>query len=174
MHTLWQDVRYAIRILAKNPGFTGVAVLTLALGIGANTAIFSVSDAVMLKVLPAKNPKQLVYFRLLAVEEHGSAFSRAEFERFRDLTRSFSGLFAFDTTRLVVNVEGQPDFVWGQCVSGNFYSVLGVDATLGRALTSDDDQPGRPAVAVISYDYWKRRFALSPSAAGKTLSLIHI
>lgn len=171
MRTLWQDVRYAIRILAKNPGFTGVAVLTLALGIGANTAIFSVSDAVMLKVLPAKNPKQLVYFRLLSVEEHGSAFSRAEFERFRDLTRSFSGLFAFDTTRLVVNVEGQPDFVRGQCVSGNFYSVLGVDATLGRALTSDDDQPGRPAVAVISYDYWKRRFALNPSAAAKTITL---
>src|SRR5205823_4815124 len=121
-----------------------------------------------------KNPKQLVYFRLLSPEEHGSAFSRAEFEQFRDLSRSFSGMFAFDTTRLVVNVDGEPDFVWGQCVSGNFYSVLGVDPSLGRALTSDDDQPGRPAVAVISYDYWKRKFAQDPSVAGKTITLKEI
>jgi len=165
------DLRFGLRMLRKNPGFTAVAVLTLAIGIGANTAIFSVSDAVMLKLLPAKNPKQLVYFRLLSPEEHGSAFSRAEFEQFRDLSRSFSGMFAFDTTRLVVNVNGQPDFVWGQCVSGNFYSVLGVDPSLGRALTSDDDQPGSPAVAVISYDYWKRKFAQAPSVAGKTITL---
>src|SRR6266480_260660 len=174
MESFFMDFRYGLRQLRKNPGFTAVAVLTLALGIGANTAIFSVSDAVMLKLLPAKNPKQLVYFRLLSPEEHGSAFSRAEFEQFRDLSRSFSGMFAFDTTRLVVNVDGEPDFVWGQCVSGNFYSVLGVDPSLGRALTSDDDQPGRPAVAVISYDYWKRKFAQDPSVAGKTITLKEI
>jgi len=171
MRTLLQDLRYAVRILLKNPGFTSVAVLTLALGIGANAAIFSVTDAVMFKLLPARNPKQLVYFRLLSPEGHGSAFSLAEFEKFRDLNHSFSGLFAFDTTRLVVNVDGQPDFVWGQCVSGTFYSVLGVDVTVGRALTNDDDQPGRPAVAVMSYDYWKRKFALDPSVVGKTITM---
>src|ERR1700730_2468230 len=171
MRILLQDLRYAVRLLAKNPGFTLVAVLTLALGIGANTAIFSVTDAVMLKLLPARNPKQLVYFRLLSAAEHGSAFSLSEFKQFRDLNHSFSGLFAFDTTRLVVNVEGQPDFVWGQCVSGTFYSVLGVDVAGERTLTNDDDQPGRPAVAVISYDYWKRKFALDPSVAGKTITL---
>jgi predicted permease len=171
IETFLMDVRFGLRMVRKNPGFTAVAVLTLALGIGANTAIFSVCDAVMLKLLPAKNPKQLVYFRLLSPEERGSAFSRAEFEQFRDLSRSFSGMFAFDTTRLVVNVDGQADFVWGQCVSGNFYSVLGIDPSLGRALTSNDDQPGRPAVAVISYDYWKRKFAQDPSAADKTITL---
>jgi predicted permease len=169
--TLSQDVRYSARMLRKNPGFTCVAVLTLALGIGANTAIFSMSDAVMLKLLPARNPKQLVYFRLLSPEEHGSAFTRAEFEQIRDLSHSFSSMFAFDTTRLVVNVDRQPDFVWGQCVSGNFYSVLGVNPSVGRALTSDDDQPGSPAVVVISYDYWKRKFALDSSIAGKPITL---
>src|SRR5437016_725379 len=171
IETLLEDIRYSVRILRKKLGFTCVAVLTLALGIGANTAIFSMSDAVMLKLLPARNPKQLVYFRLLSPEEHGSVFSRAEFEQFRDLNSSFSSMFAFDTTRLVVNVDGQPDFVWGQCVSGHFFSVLGVDPGVGRALTSDDDQPGRPAVAVISYDYWKRKFALDPSVVGKSVTL---
>jgi len=132
IETFLMDVRFGLRMLRKNPGFTAVAVLTLALGIGANTAIFSVSDAVMLKLLPAKNPKQLVYFRLLSPEERGSAFSRAEFEQFRDLSRPFSGMFAFDTTRLVVNVDGQADFVWGQCVSGNSYSVLGISSRPAR------------------------------------------
>ena len=171
LETLFQDLRFGARMLRKNPGFTSVVILTLALGIGANTAIFSVSDAVMLKPLPVKNPKQLVYFRLVSPKEHGSDFSRAEFEQFRDLNRSFSGMFAFDTTRLVLSVGGQPDFVWGQCVSGSFYSVLGVDPTLGRALAPDDDQPGKPGVVVISYDYWKRKFALDPSIAGKTITL---
>ena len=171
IETFFMDVRYGLRMLRKNAGFTAVAVITLALGIGANTALFSVSDAVVLKLLPAKNPKQLVYFRLLSPEEHGSAFSRAEFGQFRELSHSFSGMFAFDATRLVVNVDGQPDFVWGQSVSGDFFSVLGIDATLGRALTMDDEQPGRQPVAVISYDFWKRKFALNPSVAGKTIAL---
>ena len=165
------DVRYGLRMLRKSPGFTVVAIVTLALGIGANAAIFSMSDAVLLKLLPAKNPRQLVYFRLLSPEEHGSSFSRAEFEHFREASRSFSGMFAFDTTRVVLNAGGQSDFAWGQCVSGNFYSLLGVDPTLGRTLTNDDEQPGRPAVAVISYGYWKRRFGLEPSVIGQSVTL---
>src|SRR3982074_839895 len=103
MHTSWQDLRYALRLLLKNPGFAMVAVLRLALGIGANAAIFSVTDAVMLKLLPVRNPKQLVYFRLLSAEEHGSAFSRTEFKQFRERSGSFSGMFAYDTLRLLGN-----------------------------------------------------------------------
>jgi predicted permease len=171
LEEFFADIRYGLRMLRQNAGFTAVAVLTLALGIGANTAIFNVSDAVLWKLLPARNPKQLVYFRLLSPEEHGSAFSRAEFEQFRKLSGSFSGMFAFDTVRLVVNVDGQAGLVTGQCVSGDFYSVLGIDAFVGRALTSDDEQPGRPAVAVISYDFWKRKFALDPAVTGKTIEL---
>jgi predicted permease len=171
MRNLLQDLRYAIRMLAKNPGFTLIAVLTLALGIGANAAMFSVTDAVMLKPLPVRNPKQLVYFRLLSPQEHGSAFSRAEFVQFRERSRSFSAMSAFDTLRLMSAADGQSEFISGQCVSGTFFSVLGIDAIVGRPLTMDDDQAGKPSVAVISYSYWKRKFALNPSVAGKTIAL---
>src|SRR5882757_5144826 len=171
MRILLQDLRYAVRLLLKNPTFAIVSVLTLALGIGANAAIFSVTDAVMLKLLPVRNPKQLVYFRLLSPREHGSAFSRAEFAQFLEQSRSFSGMAAFDTLRLMATAGGQSEFVSGECVSGTFFPVLGVDVTLGRPLTSGDDQPGRPGVAVISHDYWKRRFALDPAVAGKTINL---
>ncbi len=158
-------------MLRRSPGFTAVAILTLALGIGANAAIFSVTDAVLLKLLPVRNPKQLVYFRLLSPQEHGSVFSRAEFVQFRERSHSFSGMSAFDTVRLMSTVDGQGEFISGQCVSGTFFSVLGVDVTAGRPLTPEDDQPGKPGVAVISYNYWKRKFALDPSVAGKTITL---
>src|SRR6266853_4541190 len=171
MHTSWQDLRYALRLLLKNPGFAIVAVLTLALGIGANAAIFSVTDAVMLKLLPVRNPKQLVYFRLLSTQEHGIAFSRAEFAQFREQSHLFSGMSAFDTLRLLGTVDGQSEFVSGECVSGSFFSVLGVDVAVGRPLTTEDDQTGKTGVTVISYDYWKRKFALDPAVAGKTISL---
>lgn len=171
MRTLWNDLRYAIRIVAKNPDFAAVVVLTLALGIGANAAIFSVTDAVMLKLLPVKNPNQLVYFRLLSPQERGSVFSRAEFKEFQERSHSFSSMFATDTLRLMANARGQTDFVSGQCVSGTFFSVLGVDVAVGRPFTMDDDQPARPAVAVISYDYWKRKFGLDPFIAGKVITL---
>ncbi len=94
--TLLRDFRYGLRMLRRSPGFTAVAILTLALGIGANAAIFSVTDAVLLKLLPVRNPKQLVYFRLLSPQEHGSVFSRAEFVQFRERSHSFSGMSAFD------------------------------------------------------------------------------
>src|SRR5437016_9813988 len=160
MHTSWQDLRYAVRLLLKNPAFAVVAVLTLALGIGANAAIFSVTDAVMLKLLPVRNPKQLVYFRLLSQQEHGSVFSRAEFAQFRERSHSFSGMSAFDTVRLIGTVDGQGEFISGECVSGTFFSVLGVDVTAGRPLTAEDDQPGRRGAAVIRYNYWQRKCAL--------------
>jgi predicted permease len=171
MRTLLQDLRYATRLLWKSPGFTAVAILTLALGIGANAAIFSVTDAVMMRMLPVNNPRELVYFRLLWPTEQGSAFSRAEFEQFRKLSRSFSGMFAADTVRMILDVDGQAEFISGQCVSGNFYSVLGISAVLGRSLSPDDDQPGKPPVVVISYDLWQRKFARDPSAIGKTVTL---
>ena len=174
MHTTWYDLRYAVRMLLKNPGFAIVAVLTLALGIGANAAIFSVTDAVMLKLLPVKNPKQLVYFRLLSPQERGSAFSRAEFARFLEQSHSFSGMSAFDTLRLMGTVDGQSEFVSGECVSGTFFSVLGVDVSVGRPLTVDDDQPGRPGVAVISYSYWQRKFGLDPAVTGNTIRLKNV
>src|SRR5260370_27292435 len=158
-------------MLRKSPGFTIVAIVTLALGIGANAAIFSVSDAVLLKLLPAKNPRQLVYFRLRTPENQGSSFSRTEFEQFRDASRSFVGMLAFDSTRVVLNADGQSDFILGQSVSGNFFSLLRIDSVLGRTLTNDDEQTGRPGIAVISFGYWKRRFASDSSVVGKSVTL---
>jgi predicted permease len=171
VENMLMDIRYGLRMLRKSSGFTIVAIVTLALGIGANAAIFSVSDAVLLKLLPAKNPRQLVYFRLRTPENQGSSFSRTEFEQFRDASRSFAGMLAFDSTRVVLNADGQSDFILGQSVSGNFFSLLRIDSVLGRTLTNDDEQTGRPGVAVISFGYWKRRFASDSSVVGKSVTL---
>jgi len=166
-----EDVRYGLRSLRKNPGFTAVAVLTLALGIGANTAIFSFVNAVTLRKLSVNNPKELVYPRVISPETEGDDFVYTEFETIRDRSQSYSGTFAFDTTRLLTNINGETDFVWGQCVSANFFSVLGVNPILGREFTAQEDLAGQQPTIVISYDYWKRKFALDPSVLGKNLDL---
>src|SRR6266852_5140709 len=169
-----EDVRYGLRMLSKKPGFTAVAVLTLALGIGANTAIFSFVNAVRLRELPVKDPQQLVFPRIISLEGSGSEFAYREFEEIRGRSQSFSGVFAFDTTRFLASFNGQTDFVWGQCVSASFYSVLGVHPILGREITEQEDQSGQPATVVISYEYWKRKFALDPSVVGKNIILKNI
>ena len=138
-----EDVRYGLRSLRKNPGFTAVAVLTLALGIGANTAIFSFVNAVTLRKLSVNNPKELVYPRVISPETEGDDFVYTEFETIRDRSQSYSGTFAFDTTRLLTNINGETDFVWGQCVSANFFSVLGVNPILGREFTAQEDLAGQ-------------------------------
>jgi predicted permease len=171
MHGFWQDLRYAVRTLSKSPGFAAAAVLTLALGIGANTAIFSLLDAVMLRNLPVKNPQRLVLLRHILPDDWNGSFDYSEFEQLRDHSASFSGIFAFDSTRLSASANGQADFVLGQCVSGSFYTVLGVNAIVGRTFTAEDDRAAQPPVAVISYDYWQRRFALDPSVAGQNIML---
>ena len=166
-----EDVRYGLRTLSKKPGFTTVAVLTLALGIGANTAIFSFVNAVLLRELPVKDPQQLVFPRIIEPRGSGGEFAYGEFEEIRDRSQSFSGVFAFDTTRFLASFNGQTDFVWGQCVSANFYSILSVNPIFGREFTQQEDQPGQPATVVISYDYWKRKFELDPSVVGKNVVL---
>ena len=173
-----QDVRYGVRMLVKHPGFTFVAVLTLALGIGANTAIFSLLDAVLLKPLPVTNPEQLVL--LSRSDPHGfrvsSNISYPVFEQLREHNQVCSGMFTvLDFVRLNVSVNGQAEMVEGQLVSGSFHSMLGVEAILGRTLSADDDRiPGAHPVAVISYGYWQRRFARDPAALGKVISLNRI
>jgi predicted permease len=165
------DARYGMRMLLKNPGFTAVAVLTLALGIGANTAIFNFVNAVILRELPIRDANELVFPRVMSPEESGDDFSYTEFETIRDHSRSFSGVFAFDTTRFLASIDGQTDFVWGQCVSANFFSVLGVNPILGREFTVREDQAGQQPTIVISHDYWRRKFALDPNVLGKNIVL---
>jgi putative ABC transport system permease protein len=172
MGTLLQDVKFGLRMLAKNPGFTAVAVLTLALGIGANTAIFSVIDAVMLRRLPVKNPQELV--QLATVGPYGvGSFSYPGFRRFRDENRVCSEMLSIGwLNKLDESINGQPESVEGRIVSGNFFSLLGVNPALGRTFTSQDEKTlQNGAVAVISYGYWKRRFGLESSVVGTSITL---
>ncbi|HYW45504.1 MAG TPA: ABC transporter permease [Bryobacteraceae bacterium] len=163
-----QDLRYGLRLLRKNPVFSSVAVLSLALGIGANTAIFSLIDAVMLKLLPVRDPRELL---ILAKQAEGGvdpAFYYETYERLKKEQPFFRELAAYSPVRLNVSIEGQSESSMGQLVSGNFYSVLGVGAVAGRTFTADDDRvPGGHPVAMISYRYWQRRFGLESSAVGR-------
>jgi hypothetical protein len=166
LETLWQDIRYGVRMLRKNPGFTSIAVLTVALGIGANTAIFTVINTLLLRSLPVKNPEELVQVVTSSGSPQlSSAFSYPLYRRLQDDTHTLSGLFAASGVglkdRLIVPSGDHtgPEFVRAQAVSGNFFSVLGVSAILGRAMTTNDDRSDKPqAVAVISHRFWQRRF----------------
>lgn len=161
-----QDFRYGQRVLRKSPGFTMVAVLTLALGIGANTAIFSVIDQVALRWLPIKNPEQLFELR--------RDFLIPEYEKMSTRTHSFAGVFASDAGPMIAGIDGVSQNVRGRFVSGSYHSVTGIDALLGRVITPADDQPFSPSVCVLSYNFWKTRFALSPEVLGKTITLKRI
>lgn len=178
MADLWQDLRYAVRMLRKNPGFTAIAVLSLALGIGANTAIFSVIDALMLKPLPVQQPEQLF---TLAVNYPGGArptFVFPTFKKFRDQLQEIASLSAVCLLdRANVTINGPRGVLSaGQArvglVSGNYFSMLGLNAALGRTLTSDDDRvPGGHPVAVISQAFWQRHLAHQADVIGRTLNL---
>jgi len=180
---LRQDLLYGFRLLAKSPGFTAVAVLSLALGIGANTAIFSLIDTVLLKMLPVQDPQQLVALTDPAAEgvsigtsngERGNLSTR-EFQGLRDRTEAFSGMFASQSNmdRQNAVIDGKaPEEVRTRLVSGGYFTVLGATASIGRPFTAADERgPGSAPYAVISYAFWQRRFGGSPSAVG---SRIHI
>ena len=174
--TLWQDLRYALRMLRRNPGFAAVAMLSLALGIGANTAIFSLLDAVLLKMLPVKNPEQLVFLERGGVPSNSkrtSNLSHAFFQQLRAQREVLDGVCTFSNSpRVNIVVSGQAEVAQGQMVSGSFFTVLGVSALLGRTITDEDDMvPGGHPVAVISYHYWERRFARDPAIVGKSVTL---
>jgi ABC-type antimicrobial peptide transport system permease subunit len=169
---MFQDLRFGARMMWKSPGFTFVAALTLALGIGANTAVFSLLDVLLFKALPVKDPQQLVFVNRMAPNNKTrSDFPPPAFERLRELNNSMSGLAAYQSAPISATVAGQPEMLGSDFVSSNYFDVLGVGSVLGRTFAADDDQPGQPAVAVISYGYWRRRFAKDPAAVGKTIHL---
>jgi predicted permease len=181
MGTFLQDIRYALRMLRKNPGFTAVAVLTLALGIGANTAIFSLENAVMLKMLPVKNPGELVVVGD-PTDVHGrhmgdpqvTAFSYPLYRDIRDGSSVFSGMLASGEAhrqRVTGDSIGEVSSnATGVLISGNYFSVLGVNALYGRVITPDDDSgPGAHPVMVVSYGFWKNKLGETPNIVGQTL-----
>ena len=175
-----QDIRYAFRMLRKNPGFAGVVVLTLALGIGANAAIFSLTDKVLLQRLPVTNPDQLA---VLSTRNPSSgqtdakrsaeevvSFSYPMYQDLRDRNDVFSGVLARGGADMNVSYGDQNERVHAELVSGNYFQVLGVRPWAGRLLTQDDDRtPGAHPIAVISYSFWDRRFGKDTSIVGKTI-----
>jgi len=191
VQSLYQDLRYGIRQLLKSPGFTTVAVLSLALGIGANTALFSLVDAVLLKMLPVRKPEELALFKWANGQRGisfahtgtilreagtglsvGTSFSLPAFELMRTRTQTLSDLFAFaEREGLNVSVDGQAEMASGQLISGNFHSGLGVQPELGRMINNEDDRASANPVAVISYRFWRRRFGLDPAVVGKTINV---
>lgn len=174
--SLLQHVRFALRSFSKSPLFVTVAVLSLAFGIGANTAIFSLTDQILVRTLPVKNPEQLVLFSALG-RHYGSnqgwnRLSYPMYQDFRDHDLGYQGMFCFRETAMSLNFGGRTERVSGEVVSGNYFPVLGVTAALGRLFTASDDlfQGGHP-VAVLSYDFWRTRFAGDSGILGRKLSI---
>src|SRR5689334_6847081 len=133
MHTLWQDLRYGARMLGKNPGFTIIAVLALTLGIGANTAIFSVVDAALVRPLPVSHPEQLVLLSMANQRGFTTGFAYPDYVDYRDHNDVFSGLLGYSQLAISLNTNEQSERVDSMIVTGNYFSVLGVDMAIGRA-----------------------------------------
>jgi predicted permease len=190
MERLWQDARYSLRMLGKSPGFTAIAILTLALGIGANTAIFTLIDAVMLRSLPVRQPERVAVFKWKARNDpkyhgyssfgdcgrsgggSGCSFSVPLLDAMRKQASVFSGLTAIaGPMQVVLSGNGAPSMARGEIVSGGFFSTLGVNTVLGRALGPADDSPSAAPAVVLSYAYWQKAFGGDRSVLGRTIRL---
>src|ERR1700733_10579442 len=174
LDTLTQDVRYALRILKRSPGFAAVAILSLALGVGANIVIFSLVDAVILKYLPVVRPAELMQLQYGAPDwnSESSSFASPTWEQVRDHQDVFAEMFAWSNKdKFDLTQGGTMHPANGVWVSGRFFSTLGLPAAVGRLISDSDDQRGCPAVAVLSYGFWQDHFGGAKSAIGSTLSL---
>src|SRR6185369_3044890 len=191
--TFLRDLRYGLRMLRRSPGMAAVAILSLALGIGANTALFSVVDAVLLRTLPVQDPERLVLFewqagrafRLSGMSgtsnvdvppgQRGlSLFRNDVFERMRPTTTEspLSDLFAFGPIpAITAKIGDQPEIINGQAVSGGYYTALRLQPSFGRMITVDDDRRGAPPVVMLSYQFWQERFGADPAVIGQQLKL---
>jgi predicted permease len=194
MTSFLSDLRYGAQMLIKHPGFTLIAVLTLALGVGANTALFSVVDAVLLKKLPVAEPDQLVLFKATWDREKfgtggfngsnpvdpatglttGTSFPLQTLNKFRQEPGVLSDVFAFARVDMNLNAGGQAEVVNGQVVSGNYYAALGVPAAIGRTITDTDDSASVTPVAVLSHKYWTTRFGSDPSVVGQQVNINNV
>jgi hypothetical protein len=171
-----QDARFGLRMLRKSPGFTAVAVLTLALGIGANTAIFSLIDAVMIKMLPVPEPRELVqvvhpYAGPPGFELLSQFLSNTSWEALRDRQDMFSGIFAWSERIFDLAQRGEARNANGIFVSGDYFNTLGVRPAMGRLLTTNDDFRGCPATAVLSYGFWQNRYGGDANIVSRVVAL---
>ena len=172
LEELFQDIRFGLRMLAKNPGFTAVAVITLTLGIGANTAIFSVVNGVLLRPLPYRDPGRLVVVNLLNQKTQETfPLSDADFLDWRAQNQVFSEVAAFSGSYRNLTGSGPPERLTGEVVTADYFSSWGVKPLLGRTFLPNEDQPGSPLMAVLSYDLWQRRFGANPGVIGQAMVL---
>jgi putative ABC transport system permease protein len=172
LETLLQDVRFGARVLAKHKAFTMVAVFTLALGIGANTAIFSVVNELLLRPLPYRDADRIVMvWEVTPQGRHENTVSRANFRRWRDESNSFSSLAAFSDQRLNLTDTDKPEEVPVQFATPELFEILGVQPFLGRLISKDDAAVKEPQVALLSYGIWQRRFGADRAVVGKSLKL---
>jgi putative ABC transport system permease protein len=172
MQTLWQDIRFAVRILLKNSGFTAVAIITLALGIGANTAIFSVVNSVLLRPLPYMEPDRLATFWLATPKGmQDMEFTDQLFAFFRDRNQSFETLAAYDDTSLTLTGRDQPERLETTTVTHDFFRVMRQEPLYGRTFLPSEDAPGNNNVVILSHQLWQRRFAGDPAIVGQSIKL---
>ncbi|MGB0034186.1 MAG: ABC transporter permease [Candidatus Acidiferrales bacterium] len=173
MTTLWHDLRYAWRMLARNRGFTAVAILTLAIGIGANASIFSVINTVLLRPLPFPDPDRIVFIWETFANRSitNGVASPAEFLDWRDMNHSFEELSAWHISFFSITGGGDPDQLWGINSSGNFFRLLGVKPAMGRDFLPEEEQPGHEQVVILSYGVWQRRFGGDKDIIGKSITL---
>src|SRR6185369_3953869 len=198
MSSFIQDLRYGLQMMLKHPGFTIVAVLTIAIGVGANTALFSVVDAVLLKKLPVSRPDQLVLFKQSYNPEKfgtggysganpldaasglkiGTSFPVQTLSRFREFTKDpqspLSDVFAFSPVDINLNTGTRAEVVDGQAVSGNYYAALGIPAFIGRTLNDSDDSASSSPAAVLGYKYWSRQFGSDRSVLGRQVNINNV
>ena len=175
MRAFWDDLRFGLRLLWRHPSFSILALLTLALGIGANTAVFSIVRGVLLKPLPYRQPEQLLWFggreAGFAAESTGVSIPDLKDVRLRSRTLANIAAYSFFSDKMIVTGIGEPEQVDGMRVTANFFDVLGVSAAAGRAFREGEDQRGGPRVAVLSHDHWLNNYAADPGAVGRNITL---
>ena len=167
MTSFWQDVRYSLRMIVKAPGFAAIAILTLALGIGANTTIFSWINSALLNPVPGlARPSEVVSLTLSKPGDNPFPFTYPDLEAMRNGQKSFTGITACSFAQMSLTGKSKPERVWGMVVSANYFETLGVQPILGRGfLAVEDEKPGGAPVAVISYRFWQTHFGENPELA---------
>jgi putative ABC transport system permease protein len=169
MENIIKDIRYGMRSLIKRPGFAAIAIITLALGIGANSAIFSIVNGTLMQPFPVGDPDRLVY---VFNGSTGSVFSYPDYSEMRDHNTGFDGMIAWGGIAVSLNSNEQTDQIGGAIVTGNYFDVLRVRPMLGRLISTEDDKtPGAHPVTVLSHALWQRRFGADPNIVGKQLLL---
>jgi predicted permease len=173
METFWKDLRYAFRMLLKSPGFTFVAVLALALGIGANTTIFSVFNGMLWRPLPVKDPQRIVFLASKSQDAgYPNPLSFPDVQDYRKLNTVFSGILAYTPNPVNFGAQGRPERAWAEMVSGNYFSMLGLEAVRGRTFAPDEGiVPGKDPLMVLSFKFWQKRFGSDPSVIGQTVQV---